>query len=178
MRPPRRRLIARAASVLVALGLATLPAVAPPVQAQAALEPLSAFPKSLVEIRTRGGNVHPISVWIANQPSRQEQGLMFVSKLPDHQGMLFVYPRPRQISMWMKNTLISLDMLFIRADGTIAYIAARTTPQSLDIITAAEPARAVLEIAGGLAEELGIGVGDRVYTDALSANGTSRPAKR
>ena len=172
MKSPRRWFIAFA--LLVFAASPGRPSLA---QQQPTLEPLSAFPKSLVEIRTRGGNVHPISVWIADQPSRQEQGLMFVSRLPDHQGMLFVYPRPRQISMWMKNTLIPLDMLFIRADGSIAYIAARTTPQALDIISSPEPVRAVLEIAGGLAEELKIGVGDRVYADALSAS-PSHPTKR
>lgn len=149
----------------------------PQALAQSAPEPLSAFPRSLIEIRTQAGNVHAISVWIADRPSRQEQGLMFVRDLPAHQGMLFVYPHERRISMWMKNTLIPLDMLFIRADGSIAYIAARTTPQALDIISSPEPVRAVLEIAGGLAEELKIGVGDRVYADALSAS-PSHPTKR
>lgn len=164
----RRRVIAFAL-----LFFAAFPGRPSLAQERPALEPLSAFPRSVIEIRTHGGNVHPISVWIADRPARQEQGLMFVRQLPEHQGMLFVYPRERQISMWMKNTLIPLDMLFIRTDGAIAHIAARTTPASLDIITAPQPVRAVLEIAGGLAAELGIREGDRVFGKALSVSPTA-----
>jgi uncharacterized membrane protein (UPF0127 family) len=140
-----------------------------PAPAPAGLEPLSAFPSSVLQIKTRHGNVLQFSVWLADRPSRQEQGLMFVRQLPDHQGMLFVYDRERRIAMWMKNTFIPLDMLFIRADGSIAHIAERTTPQSLSIIAAPEAVLAVLELTGGSAEALGIAPGDRVYCDALPA---------
>lgn len=130
-------------------------------------EPLTSFPHALLSIRTTTGNVHQFNVWIADRESRQEQGLMFVRKLEDHRGMLFVYSADRQLSMWMKNTLIPLDMLFIRADGTVSHIAARTTPQSLDIIAAPQPVRAVLELDGGSTERLGIRPGDRIFCDAL-----------
>jgi uncharacterized protein len=140
---------------------------AEPVPAPAGLEPLSAFASTVLQIKTRHGNVHQFSVWLADRPSRQERGLMFVRQLPDHQGMLFTYGKDRSMAMWMKNTFIPLDMLFIRADGSIAHIAERTTPQSLSIIAAPEPVRAVLELAGGSAESLGIAAGDRVYCDAL-----------
>lgn len=156
----------RFAAMLAGLGLAMMMRPAVMAQTRTTLEPLSAFPKSLIEIRTHTGNVHAISVWIADRPARQEQGLMFVQELPAHQGMLFVYPRDRQISMWMKNTLIPLDMLFIRSDGTIAHIA-HGVPESLDIITTPQPVRLVLEIAGGQAAELGIREGDRVYGESL-----------
>jgi len=146
----------------------------PQAMAQSAPEPLSAFPRSLIEIRTRAGNVHAISVWIADRSARQEQGLMFVRDLPAHQGMLFVYPRDRQISMWMKNTLIPLDMLFIRPDGTIVHIA-HGVPESLDIITTPQPVRLVLEIAGGQAAELGIREGDRVYGEPLDTPPSHHP---
>ena len=128
---------------IVALTLALSAAADTPI------EPLSAFPQTLLSIRTAAGNVHQFKVWIADRESRQEQGLMFVRKLEDHQGMLFVYSRDQPLSMWMKNTLIPLDMLFIRADGTVARIAARTTPESLDVISAPQPVRAVLELDGG-----------------------------
>jgi len=142
---------------------------------QAALEPLSAFPKAMLAIRTQGGNVHNFSIWIADRLERQEQGLMFVRKLEDHSGMLFVYPRDQHIAMWMKNTVMSLDMLFIRADGTIAHIAANTTPQSLDIIEAPGTVRAVLELDGGTAARLGIHNGDRIFSDALSPHVVKTP---
>jgi uncharacterized membrane protein (UPF0127 family) len=134
------------------------------------LEPLSACARTVLQIKTQRGNVHQFSVWLADRPSRQEQGLMFVRHLPDHQGMVFIYPRDRTIAMWMKNTLIPLDMLFIRADGSISHIAADATPQSLSIIAGPEPVRAVLELAGGSARELGIAPGDRVFCDALPAS--------
>ena len=76
--------------------------------------------------------------------------------------MIFPFPQPRMASFWMRNTLIPLDMIFIRADGTIARIAAKTVPHSLEPVSSGEPVAAVLEIAGGRAAELGIGEGDRV----------------
>jgi uncharacterized membrane protein (UPF0127 family) len=135
---------------------------------ESGLEPLSAFPQALLAIRTEGGNVHNFRIWIADSLNRQEQGLMFVRKLEDHTGMLFVYTSDQHLRMWMKNTFISLDMLFIRSDGTIAYIVANTTPQSLDIIDAPGRVRAVLELDGGTTGRLGIKVGDRIYSDALA----------
>ena len=163
------------ASALLLLLLALVGGRAP--AQSAAIEPLSAFPQALLAIRTHGGNVHNFKVWIADRLDRQEQGLMFVRGLDDHTGMLFVYSSDQQLSMWMKNTLIPLDMLFVRADGSIADIAANTTPQSLDIIAAPEKVRAVLELDGGTAERLGIRVGDRIYCDALRPGGHSRVVK-
>jgi len=135
---------------------------------ESGLEPLSAFPQAVLAIRTQGGNVHNFRIWIADRLNRQEQGLMFVRKLEDHAGMLFVYPRDQHLTMWMKNTFIPLDMLFIRSDGTIAYIAANTPPQSLEIIEAPGQVRAVLELDGGTTGRLAIKAGDRIYSDALT----------
>ena len=83
------------------------------------------------------------------------------SLAPDH-GMIFPYDPPRDASFWMKNTLIPLDIIFIRPDRTIARIAAQTVPLSLDPVSSLEPISAVLEIGGGRAAELGIQPGDRV----------------
>jgi uncharacterized membrane protein (UPF0127 family) len=83
------------------------------------------------------------------------------SLAPDR-GMIFPYDQPRPASFWMKNTLIPLDMIFVRSDGTIARIAAETVPLSLEPVPSLEPVAAVLEIAGGRAAELGIQPGDRV----------------
>lgn len=76
--------------------------------------------------------------------------------------MIFPFDRPRPASFWMKNTMIPLDMLFIRADGTIARVAANTVPYSLDSVEVGEPVVAVLEIGGGRSAQLGIAEGDRV----------------
>ena len=103
------------------------------------------------------------TVEIADTEELRSRGLMFRQRLPEDRGMLFDFGKPQPTAMWMKNTYISLDMLFIRADGTIAYIAARTVPQSLEVIGPREPIRAVLELAGGVTAKLGIRAGDRAY---------------
>lgn len=89
-------------------------------------------------------------------------GLMFRRSLAPDRGMLFPFAEPQYAAFWMKNTLIPLDMIFIRKDGTIARIAPMTTPMSLDPVPAGEPVVAVLEIKGRRAAELGIRPGDRV----------------
>ena len=109
---------------------------------------------------------HTFEVWLADSPRRQAQGLMFVRSLPDLRGMLFVHESPKPISMWMKNTYIPLDMVFIDARGRIQQIVEQTTPHSLDIIRSNEPALAVLEIAGGEAKRLGLHPGQRVVHPA------------
>jgi uncharacterized membrane protein (UPF0127 family) len=128
----------------------------------AAPEPLSAFPQSLLAIRTTAGKVVNFKIWTADNPRREEQGLMFVHELDDHAGMLFAFPGNPQPAMWMKNTYIPLDLLFIDAQGRIEYIAARATPLSLAVIESPKPSYAVLELNGGACERLGINVGDLV----------------
>jgi uncharacterized membrane protein (UPF0127 family) len=103
------------------------------------------------------------TVEIAETEEQRSRGLMFRQRLPEDRGMLFDFGKPRPVSMWMKNTYISLDMLFIREDGTIAYIAENTVPKSLDTIGVAEPVLAVLELAGGVSRKHGIRAGDKVY---------------
>ena len=105
---------------------------------------------------------HRFTVEVARTPEEQATGLMNRQSLAPDRGMLFPYEPPRSTSFWMKNTLIPLDMIFIRPDGTIARIAANTVPLSLEPVPSLEPVAAVLEIAGGRAAELGIGEGDRV----------------
>ena len=89
-------------------------------------------------------------------------GLMHRQLLAPDRGMIFPYDPPQPASFWMKNTLIPLDLIFVRSDGTIGSIAANTVPLSLDPIPSGEPVAAVLEIAGGRSAELGIGPGDKV----------------
>jgi uncharacterized protein len=102
-------------------------------------------------------------VEIADTPETQERGLMFRQRLPADHGMLFDFHQPKSVAMWMKNTLIPLDMIFIRADGTIAGIARNTKPQSLDVLGVGEPILAVLEVAGGTSARIGLQPGDLVY---------------
>jgi uncharacterized membrane protein (UPF0127 family) len=105
---------------------------------------------------------HRFTVEVAATPGQQQTGLMFRRSLAGDRGMIFPYDPPQDVAFWMKNTLIPLDMVFIRADGTIARIAANTVPESLEPVPSGEPVVAVLEIRGGRAAELGIREGDRV----------------
>ena len=108
-----------------------------------------------------GEKAHRFTVEVAASPAEQQTGMMFRTSLAPHRGMIFPYSPPQPVGFWMKNTLIPLDMLFIRADGTIARVAT-AQPHSLDQVFSFEPVVAVLEIAGGRAAELGIREGDRV----------------
>ncbi len=115
----------------------------------------------VIEIQS-ATQTHRFEVEIADEPSERARGLMFREFLPAGDGMLFIYPREQISSFWMKNTLISLDMLFITNNGEIVQISPRATPGSLDSVRSDRPVRAVLEINGGLADALSIAVGDTV----------------
>ena len=104
--------------------------------------------------------VHHFTVEVAATPEQQERGLMFRRTLADDRGMIFPYEPPQQVAFWMKNTLIPLDILFIRSDGTIARIT-NAEPMDITPLPSGEPIVAVLEIRGGRAKELGIREGDR-----------------
>ena len=95
-------------------------------------------------------------------PEQHATGLMFRRELPEGQGMLFDFKAEQPVSFWMKNTYISLDMIFIRGDGRILRIAEHTEPLSERLIHSGGPVRAVLEVIAGTAKKLGIGPGDRV----------------
>jgi uncharacterized membrane protein (UPF0127 family) len=100
---------------------------------------------------------------IADTEFLRERGLMFRHMLPADHAMLFDFQKPRPVAMWMKNTNISLDMLFIRADGTIAAIAENTVPQSLDRVSVQEPVLGVMELPAGTAKRLSLHTNDKVY---------------
>jgi uncharacterized membrane protein (UPF0127 family) len=114
-----------------------------------------------LRVRSAGGE-HRFTVMVASTPAEQATGLMFRESLGPSEGMIFPYDPPQEVGFWMKNTLIPLDMIFIRSDGTIARIAANTEPGSLTPNLSGEPVAAVLEIRGGRSAELGIKPGDRV----------------
>ena len=123
----------------------------------------------MLSIRTADGRVLKFRIWTADRPNRQEQGLMFVRDMDEHAGMLFVFPSSQRITMWMKNTYLSLDMLFLDPQGRVDYIAPRTTPLTLDLIQAPRPVTAVLELKGGITERLKIHAGDQVLAPELGA---------
>ncbi len=103
-----------------------------------------------------------IDIEVARTLDEQARGLMFRTSMADTSGMLFPYAPPRELTMWMKNTYIPLDMVFIRPDGVIHRIEVRTEPLSETVIASGGPMAAVLELAGGAAERLGLKPGDRV----------------
>ncbi len=100
---------------------------------------------------------------IADTPELREHGLMFRHIMPQDQAMLFDFGDPRPVAMWMKNTYMSLDMLFVREDGTIAAIAENTVPKSLDTVSVQEPVKGVVELAAGTVKRLGIHQNDKVF---------------
>jgi uncharacterized protein len=102
------------------------------------------------------------SAEIADTDLLRERGLMFRQRMPPDQAMVFDFINPKPAAMWMKNTYISLDMVFVREDGTIAAIAENTVPKSLDTISVQEPVRGVIELAAGTAKRIGIHKGDKV----------------
>jgi uncharacterized membrane protein (UPF0127 family) len=106
--------------------------------------------------------VKVISVEITETQEEKMKGLMYRPSLPDNQGMIFAYDPPREITMWMRNTYIPLDMVFIRPDGVIHRIEAWTRPFSEEIIASKGDVAACLELAGGAAERMGLKPGDRV----------------
>lgn len=128
------------------------------------LEDLSKFPQATLEILHGKKKKDPrhFDVWVADTPSRQEQGLMFVQALPQGRGMLFPQSKPRKMSMWMKNTYVELDMVFIGEKGAIDQIIAHAKPLSLEKLNSDKTVTAVLEIGAGEAERLGLQAGDRV----------------
>jgi len=114
-----------------------------------------------LEIVTRNG-VQVFSVEMATTEQEKETGLMYRKELADGKGMLFDFSPEQQVSMWMKNTYISLDMIFIRSDGRILRIAENTEPLSTSIISSGGLAKGVLEVIAGTAKKYGIQPGDRV----------------
>lgn len=133
---------------------------APAPEATALEVPQSGLESVPLTISSQGG-VHRFTVEVASTPEQQRHGMMFRTEIGPNEGMIFPYDPPQHAGFWMKNTLIPLDIVFIRADGTIARIAT-ATPHDETPVPSGEPVAAVLEIAGGRAAELGIRPGDRV----------------
>lgn len=141
---------------------ATARAQAPAAQAAAsARHPVSGL-EVIDLVVMRGSKELPFKVELAASPEAQSRGLMFRTELGDNEGMIFPSAVPEPRSFWMKNTPLSLDIIFIGPDGRIANIEANTVPYSLDSVTSNGPASGVLELRAGRAKELGIVAGDQV----------------
>ncbi|ARS27061.1 DUF192 domain-containing protein [Sphingomonas sp. KC8] len=150
----------RSISACAAALLLTVPLVGCAARSDA---PAAVRADGLVEVTvTTATGTRIFQVEMARTPAEQARGLMYRTELAPDRGMLFPYDPPQWASFWMKNTLIPLDMIFIRRDGTIARIAENTIPESLEPVESGEPVGAVFEIAGGNAALQGIAVGDRV----------------
>ena len=125
------------------------------------ISPAFALPRSNLLVETASSQFR-FEVEVADDPTERSEGLMYRETMADNAGMLFLYPAPQQVQFWMKNTPMSLDIVFVRADGTIARIAERTTPFSEDMIPSGEAVSAVLEVKAGMMHQLGVRVGDRL----------------
>ena len=123
---------------------------------------VSSLPTQKIVVDTRQGP-HTFTVEIAANEAARQKGLMFRTELAPDAGMLFDFDKPGLQVFWMKNTPLSLDMLFIRRDGTVSTIVTNTIPYTLDPVASSEPVLAVLEINGGRSSELGIQPGDKVH---------------
>ncbi|MCB1520744.1 MAG: DUF192 domain-containing protein [Hyphomicrobiaceae bacterium] len=118
---------------------------------------------------------HRITIEIADTDERKRSGLMFRTSLAPSHGMLFPYKRPQELTMWMRNTYISLDMIFIRADGVVHRVEADTEPLSESLISSHGDVTAVLELAAGEARRLAIGPGSRVEHPFFVTPGLGQP---
>jgi uncharacterized protein len=153
----RRNLLALAAALSL-----TGPALAQTPETPDPAGPQPELPKEKLTIVTHDGAEHVFNVEMALTPAQQTVGEMFRPSVPEDGGMLFDWGFPREAPMWMRNTLVPLDMVFINADGTIRAIAESTTPRSLAPIDSHGPVRATLELAAGVTAKLDIRVGDTV----------------
>ena len=123
--------------------------------------PAGSAEQQTLEIVSKSG-VHVFTVELAVSNEERQKGLMFRRSLPESQGMLFDFKTDQNVSMWMRNTYVSLDMIFIRGDGRIQRIAEDTETEFDRIISSGRPVRAVLEVVAGTAKKFGIAPGDRV----------------
>lgn len=130
----------------------------------------AAFAKDVLVIHASSHACYRLDIYIAATDAQRSRGLMHVRSLPETTGMLFLYDYDARLSMWMKNTFIPLDILFVKADGSVSSIAYDTEPQSLKSIAALEPVRYVLELNAGVAEKLSIDQYSSLQWDGMPDN--------
>ncbi|AVA21433.1 hypothetical protein NXC24_CH01789 [Rhizobium sp. NXC24] len=154
-------------SAIVALFL--VGASAPAFAAQAASEKSMAFDSEPLSIKTAKGVTHKFTVELALTEPQLEFGLMYRKSMPDDHGMLFDFGAPRPVMMWMKNTVLPLDMLFLDRSGVVTHIQENAVPYSETIISSGGSVLYVIELNGGIARKLGLAVGDKVTSATISA---------
>ncbi len=159
--------------VMVCL-LAAGQTAAPPAKAQNAQPVFHIEEIEIVTLRGRFG----FTVEMAETDQERNFGLQFRPQLPANHGMLFDFGTPQPIFMWMKNTLVPLDMVFIDDAGRVTRVAENTTPLSLEVIPSGGPVRSVLEIAAGTATKLGIGKGSLIRHRIFGNAGTAPTPKK
>jgi uncharacterized membrane protein (UPF0127 family) len=164
----------RAAALAAWLALA-VPAGASLAATPEGVRPLSSFPRERIAVETRSARRHLFEAWRADTYQTRAQGLMFVPELGADQAMIFVYTPAQQVGMWMMNTLIPLDMLFVDEGGCIVKVHERAVPGSTDTISSGAPVVLVVELAGGTTTALGIAAGDRVLRLDAQWPRTPRP---
>jgi len=151
------------ASLALAAACASTPALFPSLQ------------QAKVQAHTLQGT-HDFSVWIAADDKSRERGLMFVRELPPDRGMLFLFEFPQEVAFWMKDTVLSLDLIFIDPAGKVLNIAANAKPYSLDPIESRGRAIAVLELVAGTSRTIGLKTGDTITLPSLRTTGTTAAA--
>lgn len=156
MRAPLRLVSVLRALLYLALLFPVAASAAPP-----------ALPTESINIDTKTGP-HPFTVEVAADDESRERGLMYRTAMAPDAGMLFDFRTPQPVSFWMENTVLPLDMLFVRADGTIARIKSNATPYSRENIPSGEPVQLVIELNAGRAAALGIAEGGRVHAPQLA----------
>ncbi|MDX2159599.1 MAG: DUF192 domain-containing protein [Hyphomicrobiaceae bacterium] len=154
MRPHNMTVIDRAAVYAALLALMLMLGIVSAGNSQAEMR------KDILRLVTQSGE-HAFQVEVAESPEEKSRGLMFRRSLADDAGMLFPYEPPQEASMWMKNTYISLDMVFIRADGTVHRVEPGTEPFSEAVISSGGTVSAVLELKAGTAARIGLKAGDK-----------------
>lgn len=164
-----QRLLILAAALSIFPGCSPQPA--PDIPRASGLDAL--FERDELVIVNNDGSRHTFDVYLAIDPEQQRRGLMFVRNLPERTGMLFVYDDADIHSMWMKNTYISLDMVFARADGTVSSVITDTEPRSLRSLSSIEPVNYVLELNAGIARRYNIGAGSRLIWEQKSGQSTA-----
>lgn len=125
---------------------------------------LAEFRQSRAIIESSGPRCLVLDIYLAETPGQRAQGLMYIEQMDEMEGMLFTYPQPATMTMWMKNTFVSLDMLFILPDGTISSIEKSTRPLATARISSAEPVTMVLELNAGFTERWQISPGNRLLS--------------
>lgn len=153
---------------LLLLTFGTATADTPKDEASDAKELNQVFQRSTLQIATPDARLHRFNIWLADDEPRRARGLMFVKHLNAADGMLFVYPRPQMIAMWMKNTFIPLDMLFVAPDGKVTRVVENTEPHSLKTIESGGMVLGVVELAAGTAARLKIAPGAQVIHPAFA----------